>query len=120
VGFDDSAAETVARLVPGARVVAALPPCAEVLADPGSLGPARPSSWLCGESRADKAVVAALLESVGIEAIDAGGLDAARLVEPMMMLVHRLASGASPPRRLALRLVEQGWDSLDLQSSIMV
>lgn len=119
VGFDDSAAETMARLVPGARVVAALPPCPDVLADPGLFGGVRPSTWVCGESRTDKSVVAGLLESVGVEPIDAGGLDAARLIEPAMMLVHRQANGVSPPRRLALRLVEQGWDQLDRPSSIL-
>ncbi len=119
VGFDDSAAETVARLVPEARVVAALLPCADVMADPGLFGRVRPSSWVCGESRADRAVVAGLLESVGVEPIDAGGLDAARLVEPAMMLVHRQAIGVTPPRRLALRLVEHGWEQLDQSSSIL-
>jgi hypothetical protein len=118
VGFTDSAAETVARLVPRARVVAALPPPVDVLADPDLFGGLRPSSWVCGESPADKAVVSGLLESMGVEAIDAGELSAARLIEPMMMLVEQQTDRSNPPRRLALRLIEQGWDQLGQASNI--
>jgi predicted dinucleotide-binding enzyme len=108
VGFDDSAAETVARQVPGARVVAALPPFADALAagTPDYAGRV-PTTFLCGDEAAAKTVVAGLVRDIGAEPVDAGPLASARLVEPAMMLLVRLAYGAAPPRDVALALLER-------------
>ncbi|OLB80118.1 MAG: hypothetical protein AUI14_07835 [Actinobacteria bacterium 13_2_20CM_2_71_6] len=108
IGFDDSAAETVARLVPGARVVAALPPFAEPLAS-GALdyGGRAPSTFVCGDNPMAKAKVTGLLRELGVAPVDAGPLEAARLVEPAMMLLVRLAYGAAAPRDVALALLER-------------
>ncbi len=114
VGFDDSAAETVARCVPTARVVAALPPSPDVIScGLDVFDGARPTTWMCGGSRQDKAVIAGLLHAIGAEPLDAGPLEAARLIEPAMLLLHHQAHAVTPPRRLGLRLIEQGWEHLD-------
>jgi predicted dinucleotide-binding enzyme len=108
VGFDCSAAEQVARRAGGARVVAAIPPFAGALAA-GDLRYERelaPSVFVCGDDAAAKLLVTRLVEDLGAHAVDAGPLTSARLVEPAMMLVIRLAY-AEVPRDLGLRLLER-------------
>jgi predicted dinucleotide-binding enzyme len=108
VGFDDSAAELVARHAPVARVVA-LPPFADALAT-GALdyGGRVPTTFVCGDDAGARAVVAELVRDVGAAPVDAGPLVTARLVEPAMMLLVRLAYGAAEPRDVALALLERG------------
>jgi predicted dinucleotide-binding enzyme len=108
VGFDCSAAEQVARRAGGARVVAAIPPFAGALAA-GDLRYERelaPSVFVCGDDAAAKLLVTRLVEDLGAHAVDAGPLTSARLVEPAMMLLIRLAY-AEVPRDLGLRLLER-------------
>jgi hypothetical protein len=67
VGFDDSAAEQVARHGPGARVVAAIPPFASAIA-PSSLAydaGLAPTVFLCAEDPATKETVAGLVRDLG-------------------------------------------------------
>jgi predicted dinucleotide-binding enzyme len=49
-------------------------------------GPTRPAMLLCGDDQAAKQTVAQLAEALGFEAIDAGPLTSARLLEPLAML----------------------------------
>ena len=85
-GHTDSGAEVVARLLPGARVVKSFSAQgAEVLAHPVYHGVAA-SNFYCGDDAEAKAVVKQLVEDVGFEAIDAGGLSSARFLEPITML----------------------------------
>jgi predicted dinucleotide-binding enzyme len=108
VGFDNSAAEEVARRAPGARVVAAVPPFAAAIASHRTKyeQDLEPSVFLSGDDDDAKAVVARLVRILGAEPVDAGPLTAARLVEPAMMLVVRLAY-AGVPRDVGLRLLER-------------
>ena len=108
VGFDTSAAEEVARRAPGARVVSAIPPFAEALAN-GDLrydAGLTPSVFICGDDEQAKAVVELLVLDLGAHPVDAGPLAAARLIEPAMMLLVRLAY-AGVPRDIGLRLLER-------------
>ena len=85
-GHTDSGSEAVARLLPGARVVKSFSAQgAEVLAHPVYHGVAA-SNFYCGDDAEAKAVVKQLVEDVGFEAIDAGGLSSARFLEPITML----------------------------------
>lgn len=108
VGFDTSAAEMVAARAPGARVVAAIPPFADALAE-GVLrydAGLEPTVFLCGDDREAKQLVTGLVRDLGAHPADVGALSAARLVEPAMMLLVSLAySGV--PRDLGLRLLER-------------
>jgi predicted dinucleotide-binding enzyme len=109
VGFDTSGAEEVARRAPRARVVAAIPPFAHAIAS-GSLTYDRglePSAFVCGDDRNANLVVAGLVRDIGAHPVDAGPLSAARLVEPAMTLLVRLAY-AGVPRDVGLRLLERG------------
>jgi 8-hydroxy-5-deazaflavin:NADPH oxidoreductase len=108
VGFDNSAAEEVARRVPGALVVAALPPFAHAIAG-GQLGYDRglaPTVFVCGDDAAAKRIVERLVRDIGAHPVDAGPLEAARLVEPAMMLAVSIAY-AGVPRDVGLRLLER-------------
>ena len=109
IGFDNSAAEEVARRAPGARVVAAVPPFANAIAD-GPLCYERdlePTVFICGDDGAAKRTVETLVRELGAHAVDAGPLRASRLVEPAMMLAVSIAySGV--PRDVGLRLLERG------------
>ena len=108
VGFDNSAAEEIARRAPGARVVAALPPFAHAIAA-GQLSYDRdlaPTVFVCGDDAAAKGIVERLVRDIGAHPVDAGPLEAARLVEPAMMLAVSIAY-AGVPRDVGLRLLER-------------
>jgi predicted dinucleotide-binding enzyme len=108
IGFDNSAAEEVARRAPGARVVAAVPPFAQAIAK-GTLRYDRdlePTVFICGDDGAAKQIIADLVLELGAHPVDAGSLTVARLVEPAMMLAVSIAySGV--PRDVGLRLLQR-------------
>jgi 8-hydroxy-5-deazaflavin:NADPH oxidoreductase len=108
VGFDTSAAETVAAAAEGARVVAAIPPFANAIASGGLRYDAglEPTVFLCGDDDKAKRVVEGLVRDIGAQPVDAGALSAARLVEPAMMLLINLAY-SDVPRDIGLRLLER-------------
>lgn len=92
VGTTTSAAEEIAKLAPGARVVEALPLFAEVLnASSQRFGDQTATIFYTGDDEAAKQVVAGLLREIDVEVVDAGGLKNSRFVEPAMMLLIQLA-----------------------------
>lgn len=92
VGTTTSAAEEIAQLATGARVVEALPVFAEVLNSPSRrFGDQLATVFYSGDDAAAKQVVADLLRETEAEPIDAGPLKNARYVEPAMMLLIQLA-----------------------------
>lgn len=108
IGFDNSAAEEVARRAVAARVVAALPPFASAIAA-GQLWYERdlePTVFVCGDDAGAKQLVEQLVRDIGAHPVDAGPLIAARLVEPAMMLAVSIAY-AGVPRDVGLRLLER-------------
>ena len=88
VGHTTSAAEEVARALPGVRVVKAFNTVfAQVLADGASGGSgAAVQVFYAGDDDAAKSAVRTLIESIGFEPVDAGPLSNARYLEPMGML----------------------------------
>jgi predicted dinucleotide-binding enzyme len=108
VGFDTSAGEEVARRTPGARVVAAIPPFASAIACGTSVYDEHlsPSVFLCGDDTGAKLLVAQLISDLGADPVEAGPLCSARLVEPAMMLLVKLAY-AGVPREIGLRLLQR-------------
>ena len=97
-GYNVSGAERVADWAPNAAVFKAFNQTgAENLADP-TVYAARPVMFVCGDDAAGKNNVLRLVSDVGFEAIDAGPLRAARLIEPYGSMDHaRPRSGASRP-----------------------
>src|SRR5919201_1990715 len=88
VGHTTSAAEEVAKAVPGARVVKAFNTVfAQVLADRALSAPtAAVQVFYAGDDAEAKNTVHALIESMGFEPIDVGSLSNARYLEPLGML----------------------------------
>lgn len=87
VGHTDSAGETVQRLLPDAKVVKTL----NIVGNPHMVHPdfpcGPPTMFICGnDDEAKKMVIDSILTPFGWETIDIGGIEGARLLEPLAML----------------------------------
>ncbi len=93
VGHDSSGAEEVAKHAPGARVYKTLNQTGwETMADPAYPG-GKPVMFVAGDEPQGKAAVIGLVEELGFEAVDAGQLRVARMLEPLALLwVHLMAN----------------------------
>ena len=91
VGFSTSGAEQAAALAPQAKYFKAFNQTGfENMADPGRYA-VRPVMFVAGDDASSKPQVLQLVEDAGFEAVDAGGLRSARLLEPLAMLWIELA-----------------------------
>ena len=91
MGFDTSGAEKIAAMAPQALVFKTFNQTGfENMADASGYA-ARPVIFVAGDDAASKPAVLALAADAGFEAIDVGGLRAARLLEPFAMLWIELA-----------------------------
>lgn len=105
IGHCTSGGETVAGWLPDAHVVKTLNQVgAEIMARNDHL-PHRPVMFMAGDSDAAKGKAAALLAALGFEALDAGGLDMARLLEPLAMVWINQALVRGKGRNWALAAV---------------
>jgi len=86
LGFTDSAGEQVQRWLPGARVVKAFNSVgyAQMFKPDFADGP--PDMFICGNDDAAKKTVTDILMSFGWSTIDIGGIEGARLLEPLCVL----------------------------------
>jgi len=107
VGYSDSAGERVARAAQGARVVKIFN-CtgAGNMADPKYREGAA-TMFYAGDDGEAKEIAAKLAAECGFDAIDAGPLKNARLLEPLAMLWISLAYGAGMGPNVALRLMRR-------------
>lgn len=107
VGFNTSGAEQVAKLAPRAKVYKAMNQVGfEVMANP-SFAAGKPVMFVAGDDAAGKKVVLDLVASVGFEAIDAGELAIARLLEPYAMLWIHLMARRNQGRNFAFSLLRR-------------
>lgn len=93
VGHTSSAAEEIARMIPGARVVEAFN---GTYAEAIDLAP-RPTSqtvMYCGDDALARQLVASVIRRLGFDALDAGPLRNARYLEPLAALVVHLVRKA--------------------------
>ena len=104
VGTTTSGAEELAKLVPGARFIAALPPFAEAL-HAGALPTPAPTVFVCGDDVKGRDTVSSLVRELGADPVDAGQLFAARFFEPAMMGLVYLAYGQKMGGRIGLRFL---------------
>jgi hypothetical protein len=106
LGGRTSGAEELARRLPDARVVAAFSTVpSEVLfaVYEARRKSRRPSLLYCGDDARAKKVVAALIQEVGFDPLDAGPLRMARYTEPFSLLIGQLAYESSDNPSLAYR-----------------
>jgi predicted dinucleotide-binding enzyme len=103
-----SATETIASVLPGARVVAAFNHIyAELLAGVPFDG-GLPSVLVCGDDPDAVAVASMMAAALGFEAVHAGGIERAGLVESVAALMVTLVrERGMPPDSIALRLMSQ-------------
>jgi predicted dinucleotide-binding enzyme len=91
LGFTTSGAEQVAEWARGAKVYKAFNQTGSNIMAAPTLEGQRPVMFVCGDDAAHKPAVLKLTADLGFEAIDAGGLAVARLLEPVGMLWIHLA-----------------------------
>jgi predicted dinucleotide-binding enzyme len=95
LGHETSAAEEIARAIPGAEVVKAFNTVfAQVLGDGARLGGQTVPVFVASDSARAKAVAGQIAQSFGFDVIDAGGLKNARYLEPLAGLNIFLGYGA--------------------------
>lgn len=108
IGHTTSAAEQIAKMVPGAQVVKAFNTSfANHMENGPYFGPHDASMFYCGDSEEAKESVCKLIEAVGFEAIDCGPLDSARLLEPMAALIIRLGYNLGMGNEIAFKLLKR-------------
>ena len=106
LGTTTSAAEQVAAWAPGAHVVKCFNTVGfNVMADP-AFGGDKAVMFLCGDDPSAKETVRQLAEGLGFDALDAGPLRQARLLEPFAMLWISLAFGGHG-REIAFKLLHR-------------
>jgi NADPH-dependent F420 reductase len=107
-GTTTSGGEQVAAWARGARVVKAFNTVgANIMADPSFEGH-RPVMFYCGDDAQAKQVVKKLIDELVFEAIDAGPLTQARLMEPFAQLWISLAYAQGLGREFAFELLRRG------------
>ncbi|HEX7326983.1 MAG TPA: NAD(P)-binding domain-containing protein [Casimicrobiaceae bacterium] len=95
IGHNTSAAEEIAKAVPGAEVVKAFNTVfAQVLSDGPDLAANKVTVFVASDSERAKQTTRTLAESIGFQVIDAGGLKNARYLEPVAGLNIYLGYGA--------------------------
>jgi predicted dinucleotide-binding enzyme len=90
LGHRTSGAEQISAWAPGARVCKAMNQIGAPMMDVPTR-PATPVMFVCGNDSDAKGVAAQLVRELGFEALDAGDLTAARLLEPLALLWIHLA-----------------------------
>ena len=85
-GFTTSGGEAVASWLPGARVVKTFNQVGAEMMMAGTRFETRPVMFLAGDDDAAKATVTHLVSELDFEALDAGGLKQARILEPFAMV----------------------------------
>lgn len=93
IGHTTSAAEEIAKVAKGARVVKAFNTIFASLFDTPASATANVPVFVAGDDQAAVAAVADLVGKAGFAVETVGGLDGARLVEPVGMLNIRLGYG---------------------------
>ena len=107
LGTTESAAERIAALVPRCRVVKAFNTTgAGNMANP-RFGAERLTMCYCGDDAEAKRTVEQLIVSLGFTPVDAGGLQAARYLEPLAMLWIHLAYRMGHGPNIGLHLVRR-------------
>lgn len=107
VGHTTSAAEQLAAHLPGASVVKAFNTTgSENMLDPLYQGEPI-TMFICGDDEEAKATVTKLAEALGFEVADVGGLETARLIEPLALVWINLAIKQGLGRNIAFKLVRR-------------
>ena len=106
-GTTTSGGEMVAQWATGAKVVKAFNTVGfNIMADPRFEG-GRTAMFYCGDDAKAKSTVAGLINELGFEALDAGPLTQARLLEPFALLWISVALQYGYGREIAFQLLRR-------------
>ncbi|HUA82762.1 MAG TPA: NADPH-dependent F420 reductase [Bryobacteraceae bacterium] len=107
VGGTQSAAELIAKSFPGAKVVKAFNTVGyNIMADP-AFDHGRVAMFYCGDDSDAKKKVGGLIGELGFEALDAGPLRQARVLEPFALLWVSLALKYGYTREIGFQLLRR-------------
>lgn len=109
IGHSTSAAEEIARMAKGAKVVKAFNTAFADIYHASSrlFGSRMPTMFYCGDDARAKKMVAQLINEIGFEPIDCGTLNIARYLEPLAMLLIQLGYSKGMGTRIALSLIRR-------------
>ena len=108
IGATTSAAEHIAQWAPKARVVKAFNSVgANIMANPDFGSGKKVAMFYCGDDALAKAQVKQLAADLGFDALDAGPLTQARVIEPFAMLWISLAYVAGFGRDIGFELLRR-------------
>lgn len=108
IGHSRSGGERVATLAPGASAFKTLNQTGfSNMEHTGAFAPVRALMYVAGDDAARKPTVLALVSDLGFEAIDAGPLTVARLLEPMAMLWIHITVNRGAPMSQAFALTHR-------------
>lgn len=112
IGFTTSGGEEVARLAPHASIYKTMNQVGFGVMDFKAGGRASdyvaaPVMYVAGDDEAGKPAILGLVSDLGFEAIDAGPLKAARLLEPFAMLWIDQAANRGAPRDQAFAMLKR-------------
>ena len=106
IGHTTSAAEQIAKMIPGATVVKAFNTAfANHIANGPYFGPNDGSMFYCSDNDEAKTSIAKIIEATGFEPVDCGPLSSARLLEPMAVLIMRLGYTMGMGNEIAFKLL---------------
>lgn len=92
IGHSDSAGEICQRLAPRSKVVKAFNAIfADVVDREPAYGDITPQVFLAGNDAGAKDEVAGLVRDIGYDALDCGGIECARYLEPLAELIIKVA-----------------------------
>jgi len=109
IGHTTSAAEEIAKLAVGAKVVKAFNTVFAEVYHSGSrlFGTRITTMFYCGDDVGAKTTVEQLIKEIGFEPIDAGGLRVARYLEPLAMLMIQLGYVKGMGTNIAMSLIRR-------------
>ncbi len=107
MGFNDSAAEQIARWATGAHVVKAFNTASVATMMNPLYNGHRATMFYCGDNLESKVVVRRLIEDLQMDPVDSGPLKHARYLEPMAMLYIHLAIREGWGSHCALKMLQR-------------
>jgi len=108
VGFSTSGAEELQKKLPQSRIVKAFNTVFAQHMDTGSLGDQRLTAFIAGDDADVKKTVIELARSIGFDAVDAGPLKNARLLEPLGFFNIQLGYVLGMGPQIGFKLLHDG------------
>jgi predicted dinucleotide-binding enzyme len=105
LGFTTSGAEELQKKLPRSKVVKAFNTVFAQHMDSGKLGDQRLTALVAGDDAAAKNTVLELARQIGFDAVDAGPLENARLIEPLGFLNIQLGYALNMGAQIGFKLL---------------